>query len=115
MKLSIKGVNGEFKRLSVKLEESSTVSSKKVVEHLVRDLRDATPVDTGRARDSWRVTQESAKPSSFSVTNSTEYIQYLNQGSSKQAPAHFIESVALQYGKPVGTIVNVKQDTNGVT
>jgi hypothetical protein len=32
-------------------------------------------------------------------------MEYLNAGSSQQAPARFIERIALNYGAPVGTIV----------
>jgi len=79
-----------------------------------------TPVDTGRARSNWIATIgspsnatraagsasaaiRSAKqvfaPKSIPkegatlyITNNLDYVVFLNQGSSKQAPAHFVEA-----------------------
>lgn len=63
-------------------------------------LKNATPVDTGNARDNWKV--EGNK-----IINEVEYIEHLNAGSSKQAPVYFIEKTLLaQRGiRPSGTIV----------
>lgn len=82
-------------------------------------LKKATPVDTGAARNSWwtgyteqyydeakppdgkgeinpqrdlNVLRPLDKPQRIYVTNGVDYIQDLNEGNSKQAPAKFIES-----------------------
>jgi hypothetical protein len=55
---------------------------------LVEKLRAATPVDTGRARDGW--TYQNGV-----ISNDVEYIDSLNQGTSKQAPSYFIERTLL--------------------
>lgn len=67
---------------------------------LVSALKVATPVKTGKARDGWRYENNS-------IINDVEYIDELNQGTSKQAPSNFIESTLLaQEGiKPNGVIV----------
>jgi len=44
----------------------------------------------------------------INIENNVEYINKLNEGSSKQAPAHFVERIALKYGRPLGVIVDVK-------
>jgi hypothetical protein len=95
------------------------VAVEKVVIKLALDIHTKfsrrTPVDTGRARASWDIKEGS--PSSFVppegsygaprpqdggnltgtdlvfVTSAIHYMQFLNQGSSKQAPAQFIEIV----------------------
>jgi len=77
----------------------------KAAENLKKELQLATPIDTGLAAASWEVS-ETIK--AHQISNSVPYIQYLNQGTSKQAPAYFVERTALQYGTPVGTIVQVK-------
>jgi HK97 gp10 family phage protein len=69
---------------------------------LTHELQEKTPVDTGKARASWQMTDT---PNGVNIVNDTEYIQYLNNGSSKQAPSHFIETAALKYGTPNGAIV----------
>lgn len=76
-------------------------------EKMLEDLKDVTPVDTGFARNSWSLVKDSKD--SVRVTNSAEYIEHLNRGSSKQAPALFIEKTALKYGKPIGAITKTTQ------
>ena len=77
-------------------------------------LKAATPVDTGRAKNSWILTEKENKfvsdgtastslvgPASedrvtpLFITNGTPYIESLNEGSSKQAPARFVEQTVL--------------------
>lgn len=73
------------------LEEFKTLSSKEVAEKrksLLQKLKDATPVKTGKARDGWKIEGEN-------IVNEVDYISTLNQGTSKQAPAHFIEKTVL--------------------
>ena len=78
------------------------------------DVKLATPVDSGRARNSWHVGYTEEYRDSISspgvtiltqsdevreivVTNGTDYIQLLNDGSSIQAPTKFIEQAFLRY------------------
>jgi hypothetical protein len=55
---------------------------------LVADLKRATPVKTGKARDGWKLT-------SSGIANDVEYIDRLNSGSSAQAPSFFVEKTLL--------------------
>lgn len=75
----------------------------KVKKDLVNRLRSATPVDTGEARDGWRVEGDA-------IVNGVGHISNLNEGSSKQAPSFFVESTVLSHPavKPSGTIVRSK-------
>lgn len=60
---------------------------------LVKDLKAATPKRTGRARAGWSVTTP-VSPDKYNrvlTQNSVPYIESLNEGSSKQAPAGYIE------------------------
>ena len=77
------------------------------------DVKLATPVDTGRARNSWyigyqeryvnqttpgvTILTQSDEVREIVVTNGTDYIQLLNDGSSIQAPTKFIEQAFLRY------------------
>ena len=70
---------------------------------LVEGLKEATPVDTGYARLRWSY---SKSKTGFEITNDAEYIGILNAGHSNQAPSHFIEKEAINYGTPSGSIVN---------
>jgi len=94
IKVKIKG------NILEEFEESIKKAKKKTMEKAVIALKEATPVDTGEARDGWKLKKDA-------IVNDVEYIDYLNHGSSKQAPSHFIEKTLLaQKGlKPNGTIV----------
>lgn len=79
------------------------------------DVKLATPVDTGIARNSWyigyterfidasegatsvEIIQKKDKPTEIIVTNGVTYIQFLNNGHSLQAPTKFIESAFSKY------------------
>lgn len=67
---------------------------------VVQALKEATPVDTGEARNGWKI-------DGSSIINEVEHIKYLNEGSSVQAPARFIEQTVLsQEGvSPSGIVV----------
>lgn len=67
---------------------------------LLEKLREATPIDTGFAKESWKVTNEG-------LENSADYIDKLNAGSSQQAGAYFIEQTLLSHPdvEPNGNIV----------
>ena len=79
------------------------------------DVKLMTPVDTGQARNSWyigyteryfdgegsssniTIITPKDKPQEIIITNGVTYIQFLNNGHSKQAPTKFIESAFLKY------------------
>jgi hypothetical protein len=67
---------------------------------LVKELAANTPIDTGEAREGWKLEGDK-------IVNPVDHIENLNDGSSKQAPAYFIEQTLLaQKGiHPNGTIV----------
>lgn len=105
MKMTLKGINDTFNNLTIQLEGEKKKLLLSTSKKIIRDLRDVTPVDTGNARDSWVVRDEGK---TVVIENTTEYVKYLNEGSSKQAPAHFVEKVALKYGTPLGAITESK-------
>jgi len=80
------------------------------------DVKLMTPVDTGQARNSWyigytekyfngevgstsniTILAPKDKPQEIIVTNGVTYIQFLNNGHSRQAPIKFIESAFKKY------------------
>lgn len=90
---------------SIKREFNRKVETEvvKIIDKAVVALAEATPVDTGEARDGWR-------REGLTIVNDVEHIVQLNEGSSKQAPTHFIEETLLQQPgvKSNGIIVTVK-------
>lgn len=67
---------------------SLKVQNRKILNECVQQLKQATPVDTGRARDGWFATDDK-------LINNVPYIDALNHGHSDQAPSHFIEKTLL--------------------
>jgi len=67
---------------------------------LIEALKQITPVDTGKARNGWKL-------KNGNIVNDVDYIADLNRGSSSQAPSYFIESTLLSDNsvKSNGTIV----------
>jgi len=76
-------INAEFKKRVDRIKDNK-------LENILTALKEATPVDTGRARDGWEL-----KPGK--IINNVEYIDDLNAGHSKQAPSHFIEKTLLSF------------------
>jgi hypothetical protein len=98
--IKIKGLKQtllNIKQQSVELVEAGKLNKMNTI---VVALKEATPVDTGEARDGWKI-------EGSSIVNPVEHIKYLNEGSSVQAPLRFIEQTVLsQEGiNPSGIIV----------
>lgn len=89
--------------IMLKFNTELAARKKKVLHKLVDELKAATPVDTGVARDGWEI--EDGK-----IVNKVDYIDDLNSGSSTQAPSHFIERTLLAHQgvHANGTIVHSK-------
>lgn len=104
MQLKMLNIKATFKELDRKKKEVVRNYHRGQVAKLVAELKKETPVDTGEARDGW-VSQET--PNGAIVENNVEHIAHLNAGSSQQAPSHFVEKVALKYGKPYGNLVEI--------
>lgn len=95
-------VRYDLKAVKRKLLEVQEKIVQQKREEAIEKLKASTPVDTGEARDGWHLENGAA-------VNSVEHIANLNSGSSRQAPAYFIEKTLLLNGfKPNGTIVSYK-------
>ena len=96
-----------------------------------RGIKDSMPVDTGRARASWghwsagdirRVSSASdfgpgdaihtENEGALEIEQGTnvEYVQYLNEGHSQQAPAGFIEVIAEKAERELEAALNDLED-----
>jgi hypothetical protein len=97
--ISVK-VKGSF---MAQFDAAKKLAEEKRKKELLQQLKDATPVDTGEARDGWVLEGDS-------LVNRVDHIETLNQGHSKQAPTYFIEQTLLANSdiKPSGTIVRSK-------
>ena len=100
--MKITGIDKVKKELNLAVVDAKKLKGKK--KELLNALRAATPVDTGNAMDSWSIT-------SRGLSNDAEYIDHLNNGSSTQAPANFIEAAVLSVTgvQPNGIIVSIEQ------
>jgi hypothetical protein len=116
LNLEVKGIKQTFEKLNAEINEIVNDKAKDLTRQTVRDLVEATPVDTGRARDSWKVeavdideTQVPKERVIAIIDNEVPYMSQLNAGSSKQAGSRFIEKIVLQYFDPDGVVVQVKK------
>ena len=57
---------------------------------LFYEIRRRTPVDTGNARDSWEFHKDAN--GDISIVNDVDYIIYLEEGSSQQAPSGMVRT-----------------------
>jgi len=74
-----------------KLKDGKALESavKQVAFGVYGGVKEATPVDTGRARNGWSVMRNS--PTSYSIGNNVHYVPYLEFGTARsQAHAGFI-------------------------
>lgn len=106
IKIKLSNVEGELKRVKILHGEESRTKTRAETARLTSALAAATPVDTGYARSRWRLSPDGKD---YAVSNDAPYIGRLNHGTSRQAPAHFVEKTALKFGRPHGTIVD-KED-----
>src|SRR5210317_711082 len=93
IKKAMKDLNNEMK-----YEINRQLPERKL--KLIRALKEVTPIDTGEARDGWKMTP-------LGIDNNVEHISLLNGGTSKQAPARFVERTLLAHKDvtPSGIIV----------
>jgi len=98
--IKLRGIRALKNTLDEQIKKLSEEGKDKKVDEMVDALRLATPVDTGKARDGWRVINDV-------IVNDVDYIDKLNEGTSQQAPSHFIERtlLAVEGVSPNGTIV----------
>ena len=101
--IKITGIREAIDKAKMKLGNELDGIKKDKMNTMVHALKSATPVDTGEARDAWKIEGNA-------IVNDSDHVEYLNNGSSKQAPDHFIEKTLLsQPGiKPSGIIVKSK-------
>jgi len=111
VKINIKGIDKEFGKAESELVRLINQAQRAAVFSALNELRYTTPVDTGRARNSWTANKSGSfvdsldgsrgvtflgpiPPSTIEklyITNGTPYIRDLNAGSSQQAAPRFIE------------------------
>lgn len=101
--IKIKNLDKTLKDLNKKIADKIESDKQKKSLQIIEALKDATPVDTGEARDGWKFENSQ-------IINEVEHIKYLNEGSSTKAPTFFVEKTILsQEGVvPSGTIVVTK-------
>jgi hypothetical protein len=82
------GVRQTLLALRAAVRKKGDEEAAKLRRLILKDLKEATPIDTGEARQGWRI--EGKK-----IVNEVEHIEFLNNGSSQQAPAYFVEKTVM--------------------
>ncbi len=113
MSIRITGVRATLKEAEEEMDRQVATELRSTALSTYGDLVRTTPVDTGRARNSWTVSWDTPvirdegnggaqslyqrqAPGSIWFANGVAYIQPLNQGHSKQAPTRFIEQAIVR-------------------
>ena len=102
--------------ISAKITFSRAELEKQVKQEVVKDfdelgpkillaIEQATPVLTGEAKRSWTVSKHK---DSLLLENDEDYIAYVNNGTSRIEPRHFIERVCLSFGQLEGQVTKLK-------
>lgn len=106
MKIKLTGMKGAMANVTKELQRQKAQAVEAEKAKLVTALANATPKDTGYAASRWKVEGNS-------ITNDAGYLDELNAGSSKQAPAHFVETTLLANSNviPNGVIVMPRETT----
>lgn len=101
--VKLKGLEQTKKYLEEQMKKNIEEIKDQKIKEAVIALQASTPIDTGNARAGWRYEDNK-------IVNDVEYIDILNQGTSKQAPSNFIEKTLLSQDgiKPNGVIVKSK-------
>ena len=101
-KVSLEIVNfkKEMFKIEQEIKEQANMSISDKVDFATKTLRRVTPVDTGKARKSWKSKKykDIFGFKEATISNDVEYIDRLNRGHSKQAPKYFIEQVLTKIG-----------------
>jgi hypothetical protein len=100
------GIDYAFTKLKEAHKKEVELKRKEASLKMKKELAEATPVDTGYAKSRWKVDHSSEGDV---IKNDASYVEDLNNGSSRQAPSHFIETIALRYGRPQGVVVEKSQ------
>jgi hypothetical protein len=106
MSVRITGIDAVRAQLRAELNSQVAIGESRIIDSLIVDLKEATPVDTGEARDGWH-------REGNHIVNNVDHIDVLNSGSSEQAPSHFIEQTILKNSdvSPNGIIVTQNPHT----
>ncbi|MEQ8252198.1 MAG: hypothetical protein RIB41_13240 [Oceanibaculum nanhaiense] len=81
MRLTVTGIAETEAALEAEIADTRD----RLAASLLDALRAATPVESGRAREGWHMTEAG-------IRNDVPYVGRLNAGSSRQAPAGFVEA-----------------------
>lgn len=98
--IKISGIQQSINRIKKYTQAQIELEKTKQITSLIYKLKEATPIDTGEAKEGW-------KRDGDAIVNEVEHISYLNEGSSRQAPALFVEQTVLAHKgvRPSGMIV----------
>ena len=134
-RIQVTGIADAFRDAEAELIDLANQLTRSQLLLAITALREVTPIDTGRARASWDISEgrpifadtgvraarsggllassalspiQTGQVVDFYITNGVPYIADLNQGRSRQAPRRFIERTLLRFFDPDGIIVQVR-------
>lgn len=128
MGIKIVGIKASINNITKSLNKAIETELRERALKAFAEVKLQTPVDQGRARNSWYIGYQTEfkdaakeavsvqiiapqdKPKKIIITNGVTYIEFLNEGHSSQAPSKFIESVFKKYFDDVNVeIINNRE------
>lgn len=115
MGIKVIGITSSINELTKSINKGIETELRSKALMALADVKQLTPVDMGIARNSWyigytekyvnaketptsiSILAPKDKPTKIIITNGTEYIEFLNNGHSQQAPTKFIEQAFSKY------------------
>jgi hypothetical protein len=121
IKVEVSPLAAKLSLLAANIRLNANKRKQSVAANLTADLVSATPVKTGLAQSNWQVTSgapaegiveighrasipDTQPGDPIYIANNVPYIQRLNDGSSKQAPAGFVEDAIARFHSSGATI-----------
>lgn len=99
----------ELARIKKEVKKNINDSIEERTAFATESLARVTPIDTGYARSRWEYQIVEVNGERVGVINNdAPYIEQLNRGSSKQAPAYFIEQTLVAIGELSAPVVEYK-------
>src|SRR5690554_4306775 len=88
IKIDTKKFEKELEKAGKDIKKTINQAIKKTVFDAEAELKARTPVDIGTAQGAWKTTPTEDY---YIISNNIDYIERLNNGYSKQAPANFVQ------------------------
>ncbi len=97
------GFNAELKKLNMQIEKETDDVIDNITGKIFSEIKDNTPVRTGRLKRGWRRTR--AIKGKATISNNVPYVIHVEEGTSRQPGQHFIRRAISKYTSIIGNFL----------